>query len=61
MKIPQAKFVFLQFFHSVLQTQEVWLAFHVEQEPNVGFAVEFFISRCMKDESFLLLSPLSSD
>lgn len=61
-KIPQANFFFFffQFFHSVLQTQEVWLALHVEQEGNIGFAVEFFTSRCMKDESFLLLSPLTS-
>lgn len=63
MKIPQAKlfiFNFFQLFHSVLQTQAVWLALHVEREVNIGFAVEFFTSRCMKDESFLLLSPLTS-
>lgn len=63
MKIPQAKlfiFNFFQLFHSVLQTQAVWLALHVEREVNIGFTVEFFTSRCMKDESFLLLSPLTS-
>lgn len=63
MKIPQARlflFLFFQLFHSVLQTQAVWLALHTEQEVNIGFAVEFFTSRCVKDESFLLLSPLTS-
>lgn len=48
------------FFHSVLQTQEVWSALHVEQEDNIGFAMEVFTSRCRKDESSLLLSPLTS-
>lgn len=38
----------------------VWLALHVEQDDNFGFALEFFTSRCMKDQSFPLLSPLTS-
>lgn len=59
-KYHKQNFYFFQLFHSVLQTQAVWSALHVEREVNIGFAVEFFTSRCMKEDSFLLLSPLTS-
>lgn len=39
---------FFQLFHSVLQTQAVWLALHIEREVSIGFAVGFFTSRWTK-------------